>query len=221
MTPYHIQRSQQVKDLLAQEKSFHADTIARAYNAVYGDYNYALDVRAADPDWAEPLKQMLQIMNRYTPQSIVDVGSNTGQELAGIFPADVLNQADITCVDIAERPLSKTRLFFDNANPILASMDKLPLVSRSQDFYCNLRAVDSEGIDIRKTISESTRVLRLGGVGVFSVAHAFDQTAGDFGFRAEKSLADVLTLSDTMKKEGYKSTGILNGSTEIFVFGMK
>ncbi len=229
MAWYHQSISDMARQHGEQNHVSYEHALSYAFDLKYGDYDYKQDLRELYPNWAMPIKDIFSVLKLQDPVRILDVGSNTGQELNAVFSQNILESAKITCVDISHRALAKTAEFFSNASMINARMENLPIPDRSQDVYLNLRAVMSTGVDVTASLNEAHRVLDKKGLAIFSIANGYladdqNEMKGLYDkqtYDTDKAYSLALNLLKMMGKQYYKGMGVIPGPTEIFAFGLK
>jgi SAM-dependent methyltransferase len=205
-----------------------------AFSQKYGNYDYGMDVRDFYPDWREPIYSIQKKLGITTPKNlrISDVGGNCGYELAQIF-GDRIKDNDFTVVDIAEDQIMRGRHDFPHMHFRQARMEETGLEENYFNQYFNLRAIQSSGVNQEAAIVESYRILKPGGLAVISVANGYlevDERGQKKPIRGlfhenrldqELSKKLALNIQDVMNRTMYQGTGVLDGTTETFIYGIK
>lgn len=204
-----------------------------AFGIKYGEYNYDRDLRSNSKEmWFNPVQRLLaKLASR--KMRVIGVGSNNGLELKEIFQNSM--DVDIEVLDISERAVDLGKRIHGNFKFHVGDMESCPVGNATYDVYLNLRAVHSSGVDMRTAVSECYRVLKYGGVAIFSISNGYllPRIPGSDEMFAYDGMYDTRTESFSKirpyylanrlreKLEDYKfaRTGMETGETEIFVWG--
>ena len=137
--------------------------VQNVFDQVYDQYDLMNDVMSLGVHrlWK---KSMINMMNPYSNQKLIDVGCGTG-DIAKLFLNRVNKSSQITCVDPNKGMIKKGQEKlnkFKNLNWIIAPAEKLPIENNLFDFYTisfglrNTKSLDN-------ALAEAYRVLKPGG----------------------------------------------------------
>jgi SAM-dependent methyltransferase len=146
---------------------------ARALDRKYGRYSWFEDARSAIPGWIE---KWIGTVTRLCGASVFDieivaVGAGAGGEARMLWSHF---GSRVTLVDLGFALAKNCREGAPAARTLRLSADSLTGIdSNSADAYFALRTYDSAGFEIRKSMAEAARVLRPGGMAMFSVSNAY------------------------------------------------
>ena len=144
---------------LQQNKKF----VEKVFNTVYSKYDLMNDFMSLGihRHWK---KNLITMMNPSNNQSLIDVGSGTG-DIAKLYSNATKNNAKILCVEPNELMINegKKRLeFYNNIKWKKCSAEKLLVNEDSFDFYTiSFGLRNTSNLD--KSIREAYRVLKKGG----------------------------------------------------------
>ena len=144
---------------LQQNKKF----VEKVFNTVYSKYDLMNDFMSLGihRHWK---KNLITMMNPSNNQSLIDVGSGTG-DIAKLYSIATKNNAKILCVEPNELMINegKKRLeFYNNIKWKKCSAEKLLVSEDSFDFYTiSFGLRNTKNID--KSLKEAFRVLKPGG----------------------------------------------------------
>jgi SAM-dependent methyltransferase len=148
------------------------DALSEAFDAKYGNYDYAYDARSANSKWADDFMSVYRESST-TPLAdlnILNVGVGAGYEATELFS----DCSQITFVDIAERGLNNIGRRIPSSKTFVSSAEDLSaLPENSYELYVSLRTYNSSFFDTFKAASEAHRVLKPGAVIIVSVANGF------------------------------------------------
>lgn len=122
------------------------DALSLAFNAKYGTYDYSVDARSANPQWADDFATVYEKSSAKPlgDATVLNVGVGAGLEAATLF-ADC---GQVTFVDIAERGLKNICEKVPSASTLVASADDLSaLPDDTFDVYVSLRTFNSSFFD--------------------------------------------------------------------------
>lgn len=209
-----------------------------AYSIKYGDLNYNNNLRNLYVDWYAPIIKLLEAEGFTTDSTfkVIDVGANYGAELNEIF-SDYPN-AQLEAIDICKKAIERGKRTYNNIKFYVGNMeDSAPLKRSQYDVYLNLRSIHSTGVDIRTTLAQCLKILKSGGVAIFSISNGYvindtikpDQLIEKKGmydersetFSVHKPYELVSKLIRKLRDYGFKNIDILTGDTEIFIKGIK
>lgn len=208
-----------------------------AFDLKYGDYDYSKDLRKKYLKvWTEPIISILQKkLGNLKNISVVGVGANNGDELIEIFPNYKENNIKLTVVDISHKAITRGKSKYPDIIFKDGIMEDMTMCgSNSFDVYLNLRAVHSSGVSMNKTISECCRILKNGGIAVYSISNGYltssknnkkqEEVEGMFDNRIDAfSKHKAYELAEILRRELYnydiQPSRIIAGDTEVFVCG--
>lgn len=204
----------------------------KAFDKKYGHYNYDKDLRKKySKSWFLPIKSIVDQYN--TKQSrVIGVGSNNGDELIEIFGTKHLSS--LTVLDISEEAikLGQNKYKYKNFKFAHGCMEEHFPEVECFDLYLNLRSIHSRGVDFRSALSECKRILKPGGVAIFSVANGYlleDNKTEVYGMY-DNDLDTILTntpyaivekIRIKLEFYGFYDIEIHTGKSEIFIKAVK
>jgi SAM-dependent methyltransferase len=206
-----------------------------AFNAKYGNYNYAKDLRDRYKYWFKPVEFALDRFRNVGEVRVLGVASNDGTELAEIAAAYPQSRFKFSVVDLSIDAIARGQSKYPEFNFYRGNMESMPVRRDSYDLYLNLRSIHSSGVDIRQTLASCVRSLKPGGMAIISVSDGYivedergteREQRGMFDTRnkvfvadrpraiAEKVFAKLLDF-------GFTDVEIHSGKTEIFLVSKK
>lgn len=136
----------------------------------YGNYDYGDDARSlTEVDFGEKFQEIIDknIEGTRNDKQLLLAGSNDGYEI------HFLSDFKITALDLSSKALDRLKKSFPSVKTVHANIENLPFDNQSFDIYVCLRAIHSSNIDLEKALEESIRVIKKGGVLVYSVSNAY------------------------------------------------
>lgn len=209
-----------------------------AYSIKYGDLDYNGNLRKLYSSWYSPIINLLEAKGITTTSSfkVIDVGSNYGAELNEIFSG--YPHAQLEAIDICKKAIQRGIKTYPHIKFYIGNMeDSAPLKRSQYDVYLNLRSIHSTGVDIRTTLAQCLKILKPGGMAIFSISNGYlikdtiksDQLIEKKGmydersetFSVHKPYELVNKLIRKLRDYGFKNIDILTGDTEIFIKSIK
>ena len=188
--------------------------VQNVFDQVYDQYDLMNDVMSLGVHrlWK---KSMINMMNPYSNQKLIDVGCGTG-DIAKLFLNRVNKSSQITCVDPNKGMIKKGQEKlnkFKNLNWIIAPAEKLPIENNLFDFYTisfglrNTKSLDN-------ALAEAYRVLKPGGRYLCLEFSKIQNTNLNFIYKSYSKLIPSLGKFIVGEKEPYE---YLIKSIETFV----
>lgn len=209
-----------------------------AFDRKYGRFNYDDDLRSlyADKWCSHIVKTIKETFMSAEAIKLVGVAANIGIEIEQILKcSDIpLDKCHVDIVDFSRTALKLGKEKFGKSmNFIAGNMEQLhSLRSHWYDLYLNLRSIHSNGVDLESTIIRSKRVLKPGGLAIFSVSNGYiinkdgskiiEKGMYNSRFRQISKYEPGIVqerISEYMIKCRFSDIEIHTGPTEIFIIG--
>lgn len=199
------------------------DTLSKAYDSKYGDYDYNTDSRALDKKFQGIFEQLIAHEDF---GNVIVCGANSGYEINII--RKIKPEARVVAVDISSTSLEKLHARFPEVTVLHEDLEKLDgIESERFDLYVCLRAIHSTNINLSTALKEATRITKKklilsvsngyvvdGGIvnGMYNYGSDSIDSSGPFIVRDEI----VSTLTDL----GWESE-VIESDAEIFIVSTK
>ena len=209
----------------------------QAFEKKYGNYNYDDDLRSFYSDWTAPIHKILDDHKiKLVNKKILAVAANYGEEVIQIF-REYLPHNTFEVLDFCNKAINRGReTYKELLNFYIGLMEKIDIPDSFQkyDLYLNLRSIHSNGVDRKETIRQSLKVLKPGGIAIFSISNGylfknelktkpikgmFDTIQGIMNVHIPYTMAN--DIRQIMQEYGYFEPDLLPSKSEIFVYGRK